>query len=81
MRKTDELSETLAAEQREDLLFVWEAVKSLPKQYQEAIHLFYYEGYTAVEIAKILGKKENTVYTWLSRAKDILREKLGGDWS
>lgn len=25
MRKTDELSETLAAEQREDLLFVWEA--------------------------------------------------------
>jgi len=45
------------------------------------IYLFYYEEYTAVEIAKILGKKENTVYTWLSRAKDILREKLGGEWS
>ena len=53
----------------------------LPEKYRDVIYLFYYEEYTAVEIAKILKKKENTVYTWLSRAKDILREKLGGEWS
>ncbi|MDE7274470.1 MAG: sigma-70 family RNA polymerase sigma factor [Lachnospiraceae bacterium] len=60
---------------------VLEAVLKLPEKYRDVIYLFYYEEYTAVEIAKILGKKENTVYTWLSRAKDILREKLGGEWS
>lgn len=60
---------------------VLEAVMKLPEKYRDVIYLFYYEEYTAVEIAKILGKKENTVYTWLSRAKDILREKLGGEWS
>ena len=57
------------------------AVLRLPEKYRDVIYLFYYEEYTAVEIAKILKKKENTVYTWLSRAKDILREKLGGEWS
>ena len=60
---------------------VLEAVMKLPEKYRDVIYLFYYEEYTAVEIAKILGKKENTVSTWLSRAKDILREKLGGEWS
>lgn len=60
---------------------VLEAVLQLPDRYRQVVYLFYYEGYSAVEIAKILGKKENTVYTWLSRAKSILREKLGGEWA
>lgn len=60
---------------------VMEAVLKLPEKYRNVIYLFYYEGYTAAEIARILGKKENTIYTWLSRAKDLLREKLGGEWA
>lgn len=60
---------------------VLEVVLRLPEKYRNVIYLFYYEGYSAVEIAGILGRKENTVYTWLSRAKDILREKLGGEWA
>lgn len=60
---------------------VLEAVLQLPDRYRQVVYLFYYEGYSAVEIAGILGKKENTVYTWLSRAKGILREKLGGEWT
>ena len=59
---------------------VLETVLQLPEKYRNVIYLFYYEGYSAVEIAKILGKKENTIYTWLSRAKKILREELGGEW-
>lgn len=55
---------------------VLEAVLQLPERYREVTYLFYYEGYSAVEIAGILGKKENTVYTWLSRAKGKLREML-----
>jgi len=58
-----------------------EIVLKLPEKYRNVIYLYYYEEYTAVEIAGILGKKENTVYTWLSRAKDILRNRLGGEWA
>lgn len=60
---------------------VLETVLQLPEKYRRVIYLFYYEGYSAIEIAGILGKKENTVYTWLSRAREILREKLGGEWA
>lgn len=54
-------------------------VLGLPQKYRDAIYLFYYEGYSAVEIAKILNKKENTVYTWLDRARKELKKQLGGE--
>ena len=52
---------------------------SLPVKYKDAIYLHYYEGYSAAEIGKILGKKENTVYSLLFRGREMLKEKLGGD--
>ena len=58
---------------------VLEAVLSLPVKYQDAVYLHYYEGYTAPEISRILGKNVNTVYTILNRSKQLLREKLGGE--
>lgn len=58
-----------------------ETVLTLPEKYRNVIYLYYYEEYSAVEIAQILDKKENTIYTWLSRAKEILRNKLGGEWA
>lgn len=76
LRKTDELNETLAAEQRDDLSFVWEAVKTLPEQYREAIHLYYYEGYSTAETAELLNIKESTLRTNLSRARERLKEIL-----
>lgn len=57
---------------------VLEAVRSLPKKYREVVYLHYYEGYTAPEIAGILHLNPNTVYTHLSRARDQLKEMLGG---
>lgn len=57
---------------------VMEAVWSLPGQYREVVYLHYYEGYTAPEIAGILRKNPNTVYTHLFRARELLREMLGG---
>ena len=51
----------------------------LSPKYRDVIYLFYYEGYSAVEIAKILHKKENTIYTWLDRARKALRKQLGGE--
>jgi RNA polymerase sigma-70 factor (ECF subfamily) len=58
---------------------ILDAVLKLPEKYKDIIYLFYYEGYTAIEIAKILHKNENTIYTWLSRAKSKLKEMLGGE--
>lgn len=67
------------AQMREDHREVLEAVLSLPQKYREVVYLHYYEGYTAPEISQILGKKVNTIYTLLTRSKQMLREKLGGD--
>lgn len=58
---------------------VLEAVLALPLKYREVIYLHYFEGYTAVEIGKMLNKNVNTVYTLLSRARGLLREELGGE--
>lgn len=56
-----------------------EAVLALPETYRDVIYLHYYEGYTALEIASLLGKKENTVYTWLARGRTALKQALGGE--
>ena len=65
----------LSEEHRE----VLEAVLALPRKYRDAVYLHYYEGYPAAEIGKLLGKNTNTVYTLLTRAREQLRETLGGD--
>ena len=58
---------------------VLEAVLKLDKKYREVIYLYYYEGYKAKEIAAILHKRVNTIYTLLNRAREQLRENLGGE--
>ena len=59
---------------------VLEAVLALPQKYRDVVYLYYYEGYGVEEIGQLLRKSVNTVYTWLARARKLLREKLGGDW-
>lgn len=58
---------------------VLRAVQGLPAAYRDVVYLHYYEGYTAPEIAGILGKNVNTIYTRLTRARGLLREALGGE--
>lgn len=76
LRETDELMDELVSEEKEELSFVWEAVKSLPQKYAEVIHLFYQEGYSTVEISGILKRKEATVRSDLKRARDRLKNIL-----
>lgn len=75
-RRTDELNDELVAEQREDLSFVWDAVKALPVRYREVIHLFYHEGYSTAQIAAILKLNEATVRSHLHRGREKLKELL-----
>ena len=51
---------------------------ALPERYRAVIHLFYYEEMSVAEIASILGLREGTVRTRLSRARDKLRAMLEG---
>ena len=57
-----------------------EAVLSLPQELKDVIYLHYYEGYKIKEIADILNRKENTIHTWLRRAKKKLSKMLGDDY-
>lgn len=56
-----------------------EAVFTLPANQRSAVHLFYYEGYSTEEIAKILGQRPGTVRSHLSRARETLRRVLKGE--
>jgi RNA polymerase sigma-70 factor (ECF subfamily) len=76
-RQADELSEELVADKdKEDLSYVWEAVKQLPEKYREVVHLFYQEGYSTKEIAEILNRNESTVRSDLKRGRDRLKNIL-----
>ena len=48
----------------------------LKPDYRIALYMHYYEGYTAKEIAKITGSKENTVLSRLSRGRKQLKDIL-----
>lgn len=76
LRTSDTLNEELVAEEREDLSFVWEAVKALSVNQREAIHLFYHEGYSTAEIAALLGRREATVRSDLWRGRNKLKDMI-----
>lgn len=67
------------AEMTENDRTVLDAVLALPPKYRDVVYLHYYEGYTAPQIGEILKKNTNTIYTLLTRAKQALRQTLGGD--
>lgn len=80
-KETNEFNENTAYVEKEDLSYVREAIQCLTNKYKDVIYLYYYEGYHVPEIAMILQKNENTIYTWLNRAKKNLKDILGEDAS
>ena len=55
---------------------LWAVVGTLPPKYRAVIHLYYYEGYSQEEIAKILGITRTAVQTRMQRARKILEKEL-----
>lgn len=53
-----------------------EEIFSLPPEERIVIHLFYYEGCSTGEIAKMIGKRPGTVRSRLSRARARLRNLM-----
>lgn len=74
-RRNVPLEEEIAPTRNEDAQLL-SAVQSLPEKYLIVIHLFYYEGYSIKEIARILSLPAATVGTRLSRARALLRPIL-----
>ncbi len=64
----------------ETILTVSEAVKSLPKDLRVVAILKYYRELKTKDIAKILKLPATTINYRLSKAKEILREKLKEDF-
>lgn len=56
-----------------------EALRQLAPKYRAAVHLFYYEGYSAEEIARMTGEKPSTIRTRLTRVRAQLRDLLKGE--
>ncbi len=62
-----------AQEDREFLTLVLD----LPEKYRIPIYLHYYEGYSAVEIGKMLKKSDSTIRGYLMKGREILGKELG----
>ena len=73
------LNEEIAAAYSEESFELLDTVRQLPEQDRDAVYLYYYEEYTIKEIAKILGEREGTIRSRLSRARKKLRAIMEGD--
>jgi RNA polymerase sigma-70 factor (ECF subfamily) len=65
----------LPVEDNHDLELVKYVIK-LPVKYKDIIYLYYYEGYSSLEISEILGIKDATVRTRLKRGRELLKKVL-----
>ena len=74
-----EEAEVVAMPEEAESSPILSAVQALPEKYSTVIHLYYYEGYTIKEIAKLLGLPTPTVGTRLSRGREKLRKLLEED--
>ncbi len=73
---TDEMEVRWEDPEEKEILQV---VLSLPQKYKDVVYLHYYEGYSVPEMAQILERNENTIYSHLHRAREIMRKMLGGN--
>jgi RNA polymerase sigma-70 factor, ECF subfamily len=75
-----------AGDPAEDLLHadekrrLWQAVRALPEPYRTPTILHYMSGMASQEIADVLRRPAGTIRYQLSRALQILRERLGSEW-
>jgi RNA polymerase sigma-70 factor, ECF subfamily len=70
-------TETADADQREELLAVWAAIRRLPAR-QRAVVLRYHEDLPELEVARLLGIPVGTVKSTANRALARLRKDLTG---
>lgn len=75
----DYANSLIADEPQDSSLF--DAVMALNQKYRIVIFLYYYEGYTIEEIAKLLNLPRGTIGTRLKRARERLKKNLSEEAS
>jgi RNA polymerase sigma-70 factor (ECF subfamily) len=73
---TEKLNAERELQRSQDFLSVQACLTSLSAKYQDVIALRYFEGKSIREIAEILGKREGTIKSLLSRGLERVRKKL-----
>jgi len=77
LKRRSDLDESLAApDDCNSDLDLYEYVKRLKPKYRTVVYLYYYEQYTAKEIAAILKKPQATIETQLRRSREYLKKTL-----
>ena len=72
----EEQEPAAAIQGKETEKIVWDAVERLPRLWALAIILYYREEKSIIDIAKIMRTKENTIKTYLFRARGRLKKAL-----
>ena len=72
----EEQEPAAAIQGKETEKIVWEAVERLPRLWAMAIILYYREEKSIIDIAQIMRTKENTIKTYLFRARQRLKKAL-----
>ena len=73
------LREEITAAYSEESFELLDTIRQLPERDRDVVYLYYYEEYTTREIAKILGEREGTIRSRLSRARQKLRAIMEGE--
>ncbi len=77
-KKLDLIPDSDRIEERLEKEALMQAVNALPPPEREVFLLFYYQGYSTEETAKILDMPEGTISSRLSRGRQKLRQFLDG---
>ena len=75
-RRVGPLPEALPASLPEETSGVLEALSALPAPHRDVLCLYYIEGYSVAETARLLGRSEGTVCSALARARKKLKTLL-----
>ncbi len=78
-RRNVSLNEEIATAYSEESYELLDTIRTLPEKDRDAVYLYYYEEYSTREIAKILGEREGTTRSRLSRARQKLRTLMEGE--
>ena len=78
-RKNVPLNEEIISAYSEESFELLETIRTLPEKDRDAVYLYYYEEYSTKDVAKILGEREGTTRSRLSRARHKLRAIMEGE--
>lgn len=72
----EEWDSLITGQKQEDVEFLM-VVLNLPVKYRIPVYLHYYEGYSSIEIGKMMGKNDATIRGWLKKGRELLGKELG----